>query len=175
MAVWPPGDVVDRLAALPRPDLPGLRWTTPEQWHVTLRFLGEVEAAGPVAAALAAAPLAPAPAPVAMGPALAVLGGHVLVAPVAGLEEVAGAVARATAGFGEPPDARPFRGHVTLARARRHPGASRSLRAAAGAGVSARWRAAEATLVRSHLGRAGARYEVVARVALGAGPPPGGA
>ena len=33
VAVWPPDDVVAELAALPRPDQPGLRWTTPDQWH----------------------------------------------------------------------------------------------------------------------------------------------
>ena len=40
IAVWPPPDVVEQVAALPRPPVAGLRWTEPEQWHVTLRFLG---------------------------------------------------------------------------------------------------------------------------------------
>jgi 2'-5' RNA ligase len=34
--------VVAQLAALDRPTRPGIRWTTEDQWHVTLRFLGEV-------------------------------------------------------------------------------------------------------------------------------------
>ena len=50
VAVWPPADVVTRVAALPRPDVAGLRWTAPDHWHVTLRFLGSVPAAEPVAA-----------------------------------------------------------------------------------------------------------------------------
>ncbi|MYS59392.1 MULTISPECIES: RNA 2',3'-cyclic phosphodiesterase [Streptomycetaceae] len=47
VAVAPPdealrelGDVVDGLRALPGAD--ALRWTGPEQWHLTLAFLGEV-------------------------------------------------------------------------------------------------------------------------------------
>ena len=41
--MWPPPEVVARLAALARPTVEGVRWTTPEQWHVTLRFLGWVD------------------------------------------------------------------------------------------------------------------------------------
>ena len=33
MAAWPPPDVVDALAALDRPDLPAVRWTSPEEWQ----------------------------------------------------------------------------------------------------------------------------------------------
>jgi 2'-5' RNA ligase len=53
VAVWPPAGVVETLQALERPDIPRLRWTTPEQWHVTLRFLGSFEIE-PVMEALAA-------------------------------------------------------------------------------------------------------------------------
>ena len=43
VAVWPPDDVLALIAALPRPEVEGLRWTTRDQWHVTLRFFGSVE------------------------------------------------------------------------------------------------------------------------------------
>ena len=43
VAVWPPESVVEMLLGLDRPEGPELRWTTEPQWHVTLRFLGEVE------------------------------------------------------------------------------------------------------------------------------------
>ena len=43
VAVWPTPAVVEELGALPRPAAPGLRWTTADQWHVTLRFLGDAD------------------------------------------------------------------------------------------------------------------------------------
>lgn len=45
VAVWPPPGAVDELGRAlvdVRAAVPQLRWTIPEQWHVTLAFLGEV-------------------------------------------------------------------------------------------------------------------------------------
>jgi 2'-5' RNA ligase len=45
VALTPPGEVVEELSAITvalRELTPDLRWTRPEQWHVTLAFLGEV-------------------------------------------------------------------------------------------------------------------------------------
>jgi 2'-5' RNA ligase len=45
VALWPPPDAVSELLAAVdevRADAPDLRWTRPEQWHLTLAFLGEV-------------------------------------------------------------------------------------------------------------------------------------
>ena len=114
VAVRPPDDVLDAVAALARPAHPGVRWTTRDQWHVTLRFLGEVGDPEPVAAALAAAPLPAATA--ALGPRVTALGSGVVCLPVAGLDALAAAVSEATAGWGRPPEHRRFRGHLTLAR-----------------------------------------------------------
>jgi 2'-5' RNA ligase len=50
VAVWPPDDVLDDLAALPRPAATYARWSTRDQWHVTLRFFGELDEAGVAAA-----------------------------------------------------------------------------------------------------------------------------
>ncbi|MCX7621006.1 MAG: RNA 2',3'-cyclic phosphodiesterase [Acidimicrobiales bacterium] len=113
VAVWPPAPVLEQLEALTRPVIPGVRYTRRDQWHVTLRFLGEVEV-GDVAAALEEfhAPAATAE----LGPAVRTLGRHVLCVPVSGLDELASAVVTATADIGEPPGPRPFCGHVTLAR-----------------------------------------------------------
>ena len=71
VAVSVPPEVTDVLAALDRPTFDDVRWTTPEQWHVTLRFLGEVPDVGPVRDALASVPtlVAPAPGPRSQGPA----------------------------------------------------------------------------------------------------------
>ena len=46
VAVWPPASLTDQLRGLARPQQTGLRWTTEDQWHVTLRFFGGVEVGG---------------------------------------------------------------------------------------------------------------------------------
>jgi 2'-5' RNA ligase len=158
--------VLQALAALPRPAVPGLRWTSPEQWHVTLRFFGEAD---PAAAREAFGRIGPVgEATAVLGPSTGRLGGRVLHAPVQGLEGLAAATVAATAGVGEPPPERPFAGHVTLARSRHPRGVD--LRPLAGAPVAGRWMVRELTLVASRLGgAAGPRYEVVERLPLGAG------
>jgi 2'-5' RNA ligase len=40
-AIIPSAEAIGHLAARDRPDLPGLRWTPPERWHVTLGFFGD--------------------------------------------------------------------------------------------------------------------------------------
>ena len=113
VAVWPPDDVMAALAALPRPSLPGVRWTAPQRLHVTMRFLGEADESA-VTAALASGHF-PA-ARVRLGPQVEPLGRGVLVVPARGLEELAAGVAAATRRLGDPPPDRPFAGHVTVAR-----------------------------------------------------------
>ncbi len=115
LAVWPPRDVVERLATLPRPADPGVRWVPDQRLHLTLRFLGEAEPQL-VDAALATRPL-PA-AEVTLGPVVSRLGRSVVVVPAAGLDDLAAVVREATATIGRPPDPRPFAGHLTLARLR---------------------------------------------------------
>ena len=161
VAAWPPAEVVEILAVLPRPDVKGLRWTRPDQWHVTLRFLGAVadEDVGGVVAALAATTVVRTEA--VMGPAVGRFGHRILHVPVEGLAQAADVVAASTAGFGEPPDDRPFRGHVTLARVADR--ARVDLRPLAGTALSAAWPVEEVTLVASRLAPTGARYEVVER------------
>ncbi len=167
VAVWPPPEVVGALVRLPRLESEGERWTSPEQWHVTLRFLGEVGDAAEGRAAFDRIDLGQAAGTVAeIGPATACFGRHVLQAPVGGLDALAAAVLAATAEVGAPPGA-PFSGHLTLARARgqrrrggRPDGAD--LRRLAGAPISARWPVTEITLVASTPGSAGSRYRVLA-------------
>ena len=82
--------------------------------------------------------------------------------PVDGLERLAAAVDLAFTGLGRDPDHRPFRGHLTLARGK----GVRGLRVPALAGPMD-WPVESVSLVRSHLGSGGARYEDVAVVKLG--------
>jgi 2'-5' RNA ligase len=157
--------VVEALAALDRPEQPALRWTSPEVWHVTLRFLGGVAPDG-VAGVVAALQEVRAHAPVVaeLGPATRRLGRSVLVVPVAGLDGVAAAVERALAGAGIAPEERTFTGHLTVARARGRAALPRGL---TGTPLAASWPVGEVTLVESALhGARGSRYSVLERVPL---------
>jgi 2'-5' RNA ligase len=98
-----------------------------------------------------------------VGPVVERFGKRILHVPTAGLDEVAAATVAATAHVGVPPEDRAFRGHLTLARSRR---GDTDLRPLTGTPITGWWRADEVTLVRSHLDSAGARYEVLERVAL---------
>jgi 2'-5' RNA ligase len=161
VAVWPPEEVLDAIEALPRVDEPGVRWTRRAQWHVTLRFLGraEIEAA---TAALSTVEWERVPATlVRLGPAVSRLGRSVICLPASGADQLAEAAVAATAEVGEPPDPRPFNGHVTLARLRNR-GACRL----AGHRFEGSFLASEVTLVESRSSQGGAEYDVVARFPL---------
>jgi 2'-5' RNA ligase len=155
-------------AARCRPELPPASWTRPESWHLTLRFLGEIEedAAARFADAIAAAPPMP---EVALPP-----GGPVVFPPhgrprVAGVGFAAGsgvdalsAVARiaehAARAIGCEPEDRPYRPHVTLARLREPwgRGAVEGFRQAAAAWPFPEWRVRSIVLFRSRLHPSGA-------------------
>ncbi len=165
MAVWPPASLVDRLRALERPARSGLRWTTEHQWHITLRFLGEIDAVGEealrrVLAEVSAAATAP---EVAAGPGARSLGPGAWVLPVEGLGPLASRLGGVTRELGQPPPSRLFRGHLTLARARR-PGLLQDLPEVR---LTERWTVTHVTLVLSHLDAGGARYQVIGTWPLG--------
>jgi 2'-5' RNA ligase len=157
VAVWPPDEVLDRVAALDRPAVPGLRWTTRDQWHITLRFLGEVPEVEPVVEALAEAEAELLTAQAVLGPALDRFGRGVLHVPVTGLDELAGAVVRATSHLGRPPEDRPFAGHLTLARVAK--GAPVDLRRLLGMPVKGEWKVDSVCLVESRSTRGGRSYD----------------
>lgn len=150
LAVFPPTDVVERLGELERPEVEGVRWTKREQWHITLRFLGEAEQRdvegslrgfrGPAAS-------------VRLGPVSRRLGARALVLPAAGLGEMAAEVRTLTEGIGQPPGRREFTGHLTLARARKRIPAT-----VVGLSFEAEFLATEVWLVSSDLRPEGARY-----------------
>ncbi len=174
VAVWPPESIIEMVLGIDRPDVATVRWTTEPQWHVTLRFLGEVEDCGPVVDALRTVPERLVAAGdfevrASLGPTTAWFPGrHVLQVPVAGLEPLAGQVEEVTAPWGQTVDDHRFSGHLTLARARRRAPGPASL---AGASLAATWRVRALELVSSVLGPGGSRYETVATVALANGLP----
>ena len=168
VAVWPPEDVLNRLAVLPRPEVDGLRWTDQDHWHVTLRFLGWVDDVEPVRAALAGGALvAGGPVAAVLGPTVDRFGQRILHVPVAGLDGIAAAVVQSTAHLGKPPDDRPFNGHITLARAARD--ARVDLRPLTGSAITAEWHVEAVCLVESRLAPSGAAYDVLERFELAVG------
>jgi 2'-5' RNA ligase len=169
VAVPVPADVADVLSGLERPTVEGLRWTMPEQWHVTMVFLGEVPEPAPVLEALRLVPGVLAEEYDAeLGPVTAWFSGRrVLHVPVRGVEPLAAAVAHGLEGDSAAAivsdEARPFVGHLTLARMRgARPGPGRL----AGIPVHASWPVESMALMGSTLGPGGARYETLESVLL---------
>ena len=161
VAVRPTVEAADVLDRLPRPVAPGVRWLPREQWHVTLRFLGDADL-DEVVEALGGVPWADvAPVDVMLGPATALLGGAVVMIPAAGGDDLAARMIAATRNVGQPPEDRPFVGHLTLGRFRDEPPPG-----AIGSPVSISFRADEVLLVASRTLPEGAVHEVVARFPL---------
>ncbi|HSB86803.1 MAG TPA: RNA 2',3'-cyclic phosphodiesterase [Ilumatobacteraceae bacterium] len=153
IAVWPPEDVVATLGRLRLENLQGIRFVQPANWHITLRFFGDADS-DEVSRALAGTSFPPTRARI--GPGIGVIAGRVLVAPVEGLEVLAAMVSERTDQIGEPPR-QPFRGHLTLARAKQ----GASMRDARGTRVDAEFAVDEIALVSTRLDRDGARYETI--------------
>lgn len=153
VAVWPPDDVVSELTAVRRKDQRGVRFVPPQDWHITLRFLGEARP-DEVRDVLDRTSLPPTRA--SLGPGVDLLTDRVLGVPVHGVDDLAAAVTSATADIGEAPRRR-FTGHLTLARLKRHA----TVPAALGAFVSASFVVEEIALVQSRLHPQGARYETL--------------
>ena len=162
VAIIPPQSVIEAIAALPHPDLDGVRWTMPAQWHVTLVFLGNA----PIAESAAALEQLRSPQVTAvLGPSVQRLGKRVAMLPVAGLDELAADVADLAADVRESPADHSFVGHITIARARRGIPA-----AAVGSELLVDFAVDVVHLVRSHLDDSGARYEVISSCHLGEKP-----
>ena len=142
VAVRPSPDVVAVLAALSRPALPRVLWSSPEQWIVKLRPLGHVDErlvpdlAGALRNGLDGAPAARC----VLGPATVRLAGQWLAVPVRGLEELGGAVFEATEPLVPVTHPQRFRTDLVLAR-------GRVPAQLAGAPLEASWRAGAVALV----------------------------
>lgn len=187
MAVLPPVDVVEELDEFLEPrrvavagSLP-LRWTLPEQWHLTLAFLAEVpdRALDDLEVRLERAARRRTPFTLSLAGAGAfphVAGAKVLYAAVTGEPEAAEELRRLAVGCraaatkaGIAVDGARFTPHVTLARSRRPVSALR-LAAALDTYASRSFPVEEIALVQSHLGegpRGRPRYAVRASFSLG--------
>ena len=151
-----------------------VRWVDPTQVHLTLKFLGAVvdERVPAVSAALETAVAGSRP----VALAAAGLGGFPslksprvlwagITAGVPDLVQLAAGIDRGLAPLGFPPEARPFRGHLTIGRVR-SPRGGRELAAAvgaAGAPAFGSWTAPEVVLYESRLRPTGALYTPVSR------------
>lgn len=125
----------------------------PENWHVTLRFLGEARVEE-VVDAMEGLPLPGAEAR--LGPGVDALDERALVVPVTGIAALVECVNEATRHLGMPPRKR-FVGHLTIARVK----ANTPMPPAMGAYASAQFPVDEVCLVRSRLRPEGARYETI--------------
>lgn len=156
LAIWPPDDVLDRLADMDRPKDQGVKWVPRENLHITLRFLGDADEAE-VADRLDEVLLPAATA--AVGPAFDLLGERSLITPVAGVDDLAAVVQQAVRGLGTEPERRRFQGHITVARLGRNARPRRS----AGQRFEATFDVTEVALVQSTLRDTGAVYETIER------------
>jgi 2'-5' RNA ligase len=172
VALVPPDDALAELAAAVAvlPHEPRLRWSPRGQWHLTLAFLGEVDelARDRLAERLARAARRHAPVELALAGG-GRFGDRVLWAGVdgdrAGLRLLAGSVRAAARRAGLPVDDRPYRPHLTLARARPPEPDLRPLAGALRGFVGRAWAVSALHMVRSDLGAGpggAARHEIVA-------------
>jgi 2'-5' RNA ligase len=119
-AIEIPRDIADRLTLL-RAGFTGARWIDPENYHLTLRFIGDVDGATARDFTAALGAIVAAPFELRLnglgsfggGKPRAIFAG---VAPSEGLESLRRANERAAREAGLPPEGRNFRPHVTLAR-----------------------------------------------------------
>jgi RNA 2',3'-cyclic 3'-phosphodiesterase len=175
VAVWPDAATKERLAGLDLGPEKGLRPVAPEQWHVTLRFLGEAdEALVPALADALHAGVGSVPAPVQcrLGPATAWFTGvRVLQLPAAGLGALAVAVRDATLPLVPATAAGelPFNGHLTLARAKGRRRAAPAARALAGIPFDATFPVDHVDLVVSTPSPHGHASAAVAQATVGPG------
>ena len=155
LAVTPPDEVIEILRALPRKDQRGVRFVPPENWHATLRFLGDAD----IDAVCDAMDRATLPSALArVGPAIDMLGTHSVMAPVAGLEDLASAVVDATDGLGDLEPRSGYRGHITVARVKR----GAIVRKVVGMLCHAEFDVTEVALIESRLRPTGSHYTTLA-------------
>jgi 2'-5' RNA ligase len=154
VAIWPPDDLLQRLAEIERPKDPGVKWLPPENLHITLRFLGDADEDDvidrlddvvlPASRAI-------------IGPAFDLRAERSIMLPVAGVDDLAEVVEKALRGLGTANERRRFVGHLTMARLGRRARPARSV----GQLFADEFEVREVALVASTLAETGSVYETV--------------
>ena len=151
----------------------GLRWSNQEQWHITVRFLGDLDAELADRLIASLRQLRAVPVDVVMDELGLFANKGILFARVQhddSLVAINRAVEDLVATAGLPAEVWPFRPHITLCRSKGKAGHASLQRLARPAlppiGPPLRWRAEELCLYESYLDREGAVYEEVTRIPL---------
>jgi 2'-5' RNA ligase len=153
-------------------NLPGARWQTAEQLHLTLRFIGSVDEPREQAIRAIMARLRFAPFEIALqgmgrfgsgAHPRALWAGVVPEAPLAALNR---RIERRLSAIGLPPGTSPFKPHVTLARFGRRAGPLDEFMAAHGSFVTAAFPVRQVSLFLSITEESGACYRVIDRFPL---------
>lgn len=158
LSVTPPPEVIDLISDLPTEPLRGVRYTRRNQWHISLRFLGDVERHVALEALAALAADAPT---VTLGPDVTLLGTRVVILPAHGLDPLAATVGECFEGIGEPVE-RDYEGHLTLARLKGRPLRDPSIVSVLGAPLSATFQVETLDLWKSEITDEGATHTLVA-------------
>lgn len=171
-----PPVAVERISALRlRFAAPGdrLRWSTPEQWHITLRFMGDLDSAKADELITALRGLDAQKVNLTLDElgvfaTKGILFAHVQ--PSASLLELQQAVQRIASSAGLPPELWPFRPHITLCRSKGEKGHASLLRLSRpslpGFGAPICWRAEHLVLHESLLENEGAIFKAIAEIPL---------
>jgi 2'-5' RNA ligase len=165
-------ETLERLTLRLRAKDDGLRWSTPDQWHVTLVFLGEVDDGARARLVRELAEVRQTSLMLRMARLGVFERSGILHAEVEVSSELLRmyeAVAAAVRRVGLEVEDRPYRAHITLARARNKDGRktiARLRRPAEQQKLNACWEAAEFRLYESQLSPDGSRYVVRERFGL---------
>jgi 2'-5' RNA ligase len=170
--------VIDELSTISlqlRSKEDGLRWQTPESWHITLQFLGNTSREQYECAAAQLRTLNMPPVPIRLEGLSAFNRAGILIAAVTLTPELLllqERVTTATAHCGFVAETRPYQPHITLPRGKgkgQQPGLLALKIKLRHQPVFTRFSAREFLLYESFLGPAGSHYEVRERFSLGAG------
>lgn len=170
-------DELEKISFRHRADGDGLRWSTPESWHITLQFLGNTSQTQYECIVARLRELRSPPVPIELNETGFFDRAGIFFAGVALTPELLALQQRVIAGTGPcgfVPEDHPFRPHITLARSKGDGRGLRDLKARIQRQpVFTRFVAEEFLLYESHLSSSGAHYEIRERFKLGGQNLPG--